>query len=94
MLFADINIGEERTLVYPIAVPSIHSHCFFSSSFVTRRIVPLHPLIEVVNIDTHFDTRGRRGPCVICRVLRKLRSEHIGPPGSDQDKHGRLDLEI
>jgi hypothetical protein len=51
------------------------------SPFVTRRIVPLHPLIEVVNIDTRFD-EGRQGPCIICGALRNLRSERIGLLGS------------
>lgn len=46
-------------------------------------MVPLH-VLKLVTIDTDFDMRGSQGPCVICRGLRKLRSERIGLPGSAQ----------
>jgi len=43
---------ERREQVCLITVPAIHSHGFLSVSlFVTRRIVPLNYLINVVNFD-------------------------------------------
>lgn len=58
---------------------------------MARRIVRLRPLIDVVNIDTRSDTRGRRCPWVICGALRTLR-ECRGPPGSTLIDEAALEM--
>lgn len=75
----------ERIQVYLIAFPAIHPEGVFFL-FMSRRIVQFHPPIELVNIDTRFDTNGRRDPLLSMDIglLVKCPSEtssnlHCGP---------------
>ena len=57
MSFADISLGEERALVHPTAVPTVHSRRVFSLLMPRRNVTP-HPLIKLLNIDRLALTRG------------------------------------
>lgn len=83
---ADINLWENTSLsdCFSRNSPWRCFFCFFL--FMSRRIVQFHPPIELVNIDTRFDTNGRRDPLLSMDIglLVKCPSEtssnlHCGP---------------